>query len=42
MQVYNPSTGSPDMPIEAACFRQAQAGCRESLNHLMAAHEGLV
>jgi RNA polymerase sporulation-specific sigma factor len=27
---------------EAALFRQAQAGCRDSLARLMAAHEGLV
>jgi RNA polymerase sigma factor (sigma-70 family) len=42
MSVYKQSTSGPDMRIEAAHFRQAQAGCRESLNHLMAAHEGLV
>ena len=42
MHEYKQSTGGPDMCIEAARFRQAQAGCRESLNHLMARHEGLV
>jgi RNA polymerase sigma factor (sigma-70 family) len=30
------------MPTGAALFRQAQAGCRDSLARLMAAHEGLV
>jgi RNA polymerase sigma factor (sigma-70 family) len=42
MHVYNQSTDGPDMPIGAAGFRQAQAGCRDSLNRLMAEHEGLV
>jgi hypothetical protein len=28
--------------LEATQFRQAQAGCRDSLNLLMARHEGLV
>jgi RNA polymerase sigma factor (sigma-70 family) len=30
------------MPTGAALFRQAQAGCRDSLARLMAEHEGLV
>jgi len=30
------------MPTGAALFHQAQAGCRDSLAQLMAAHEGLV
>ena len=42
MHVYKQSTGGPAMPSGAARFRAAQAGCRESLNRLMAEHEGLV
>jgi len=34
-------TGGPGQP-ETALFVQAQAGCRDSLNRLMAAHENLV
>ena len=33
---------SPGTPTGAAPFRQAQAGCRDSLARLMAEHEGLV
>jgi RNA polymerase sporulation-specific sigma factor len=32
----------PGTPTGAAPIRQAQAGCRDSLARLMAAHEGLV
>lgn len=35
------SSGS-GLPTGAALFRQAQAGCRESLNRLMETHDGLV
>jgi RNA polymerase sigma factor (sigma-70 family) len=34
--------GGPGQPTEAALFRRAQAGCRDSLNRLMARHEHLV
>jgi RNA polymerase sigma factor (sigma-70 family) len=34
--------GGPGQPTEAALFSQAQAGCRDSLNRLMARHEHLV
>lgn len=36
------STDGPGEQTGAALFRQAQAGCRDSLARLMAAHEGLV
>jgi RNA polymerase sigma factor (sigma-70 family) len=36
------ATGGPGQPTEAALFRQAQGGCRDNLNRLMAAHENLV
>jgi len=36
------ATGGPGSTTEAARFRQAQAGCRDSLNLLMARHDGLV
>jgi RNA polymerase sigma factor (sigma-70 family) len=36
------ATDGPGQPTGAAVFRQAQAGCRDSLARLMAAHEGLV
>jgi RNA polymerase sigma factor (sigma-70 family) len=42
MHVYKQSTGGPAMRSGATRFRAAQAGCRESLNRLMAEHEGLV
>ena len=35
-------TDGPGTPPGAALFRQAQAGCRNSLARLMAMHEGLV
>jgi RNA polymerase sigma factor (sigma-70 family) len=35
-------TDGPGTPTGAALFRQAQAGCRDSLARLMAAHDGLV
>jgi len=34
--------GGPGSTSEATRFRQAQAGCRDSLNLLMARHDGLV
>ena len=36
------TTDGPGTPTGAALFRQAQAGCRDSLAQLMVAHEGLV
>ena len=36
------ATDGPGTPTGAALFRQAQAGCRDSLARLMATHEGLV
>ena len=36
------ATDGPGTPTGAALLRQAQAGCRDSLARLMAAHEGLV
>jgi len=36
------AAGGPGSTSEATLFRQAQAGCRDSLNLLMARHEGLV
>jgi RNA polymerase sigma factor (sigma-70 family) len=36
------AVGGPGQPTEAALFHQAQAGCRDSLDRLMAAHENLV
>jgi RNA polymerase sigma factor (sigma-70 family) len=36
------TTDGPGTPTGTALFRQAQAGCRDSLARLMAAHEGLV
>jgi len=38
----NQTRDGPGTPTEAVLFRQAQAGCRDSLARLMAAHEGLV
>jgi RNA polymerase sigma factor (sigma-70 family) len=35
-------TDDPGLPAEVVLFRQAQAGCRESLNELMETHDGLV
>jgi len=42
MNHRNRSTGGPGGLTEAAPFRQAQAGCRDSLARLMAKHDGLV
>jgi len=42
MNRRNQATDGPGTPTGAAPFRQAQAGCRDSLARLMAAHEGLV
>ena len=42
MNHRNRLTDGPGQPTGAALFRQAQAGCRDSLARLMAAHEGLV
>jgi RNA polymerase sigma factor (sigma-70 family) len=36
------AAGPSKPPTEASLFDQAQAGCRDSLDHLMAAHDGLV
>ena len=36
------ATDGPGQPTGAALFRQAQAGCRNSLARLMATHEGLI
>lgn len=42
MFFHDQVAGGPDAVIEATLFQQAQAGCRKSLNALMAHHEGLV
>ena len=42
MKHKNVATGDPGQPTGAALFRQAQAGCRDSLARLMAEHEGLI
>jgi RNA polymerase sigma factor (sigma-70 family) len=42
MNRRNRATDGPGVPTGAALFRQAQAGCRDSLARLTAAHEGLV
>jgi hypothetical protein len=42
MKHKNRATGDPGGLTGAALFRQAQAGCRDSLARLMTAHEGLV
>ena len=42
MNRRNRATDGPGPPTGAVPFRQAQAGCRDSLARLMAAHEGLV
>lgn len=36
------AAGPSRAPTEASLFDQAQAGCRDSLDHLMAVHDGLV
>src|SRR5688572_24716455 len=40
MSINNRITHDPEQ--EARLFKQAQHGCRDSLNRLMAQHEGLV
>jgi RNA polymerase sigma factor (sigma-70 family) len=42
MYVQTHEMGGPSSPSEATLFRQARAGCAESLNGLMARHDGLV
>ena len=42
MKDRNEATDGPGTPTGAALFRQAQAGCRDSLAQLMATHGGLV
>lgn len=42
MRSHGQVVGGPGSMSEATLFRQAQAGCRDSLNLLMARHEGLV
>ncbi|MGD8501514.1 MAG: sigma-70 family RNA polymerase sigma factor [Phycisphaerales bacterium] len=42
MCIHNHTESGFGSPPEAAPFYQAQAGCRDSLNRLMAQHEGLV
>jgi RNA polymerase sigma factor (sigma-70 family) len=42
MYARRQATGGPGAAPEATQFRQAQAGCRDSLDRLMACHEGLV
>jgi RNA polymerase sigma factor (sigma-70 family) len=42
MHVHIQLTGGSSRSAEAAHFRQAQAGCRDSLDRLMAEHDGLV
>jgi RNA polymerase sigma factor (sigma-70 family) len=42
MHARSETADSPGTPTGAVLFRRAQAGCRDSLARLMAAHEGLV
>lgn len=42
MCIHNHAESGFGPPTEAALFYRAQAGCRDSLNQLMAQHEGLV
>lgn len=42
MHIHNQSVGGPSSDSEATLFQQAQAGCTDSLNRLMARHDGLV
>lgn len=42
MNHKNPAAGAPGQSTEGTLFRQAQAGCRDSLARLMATHAGLV
>jgi len=42
MYIHNRAMGGPDALSEATLFQRAQAGCPDSLNALMARHDGLV
>lgn len=42
MSIRNPATSGSGAVSRAALLQQAQAGCQDSLNILMAKHEGLV
>lgn len=42
MHIHNQAMGGPGALSEAALFQRAQAGCPDSLNRLMARHDGLV
>jgi len=42
MHIHNHATGGPGATPEAILFWQAQGGCRDCLNALMARHDGLV
>ena len=42
MKHNDEAAGGPGQPTETALFHRAQAGCRDSLNRLMARHEHLV
>ena len=42
MRIRSHAVGGPGFTSEATLFRQAQAGCPDSLNLLMARHDGLV
>jgi len=42
MHIHNQAMGGPSALSEAALFQRAQAGCPDSLNALMARHDGLV
>jgi len=42
MSLNNRTTDGPGAVPEATLFRQAQVGCRDSLNALIARHDGLV
>jgi RNA polymerase sigma factor (sigma-70 family) len=42
MRIPSRAVGGPRSISEATLFRQAQAGCLDSLNRLMARHDGLV
>ena len=42
MCVHSQKVGGPGSVSEATLFGQAQAGCSDSLNALMARHDGLV
>ena len=42
MRIHSRAVGDPGSIPEATLFRKAQAGCPDSLNRLMARHDGLV